>query len=721
MVIYAISDLEGFHPSELLPEYDGYDNIIKDHEVIICGDVLDSTMISEKDHLEKKIFNLRTIHQILFQPNLRLTFGNRDLNKLKVGPLTILKTKDNSSNILVDNFNNGLLNLDLATYNKFENLDWVHKMSNWYPFWGGINKENIGYWKDDNEPKETLGFFEKRFIKIFGPDTSKGTMSAGNLLKTIPKELRLYNESNNDYNAFIVLAVFKSMLLKPINPKEAIRKEFSTYTSPPTQNQFRGFLYKMFTDPKNNMIIHKCVCGNFFSKNHCECKDGTCKLCEDKENLYLFSHGGVTSEIIQENTLEKISQIFENESSLKLKEKLTDANQVLTGGYYHSMNPNRNLINVEDIINKIKLFNETMKTVIQKVLDEDYIKQKTPSNNMLLLLIASATFDCSSFETKIKATKESLCKDIGILNKKSDITSTMAGIKRLREKNVFFKNGTIYNIFGHNPNGFFPTIDLFENKSRTKKDDIINKTYLINLDTSNTFLTTSANKLKNEKVVIKDRKKSYLKIDGNNVSVNSNIYITVVNAEIAKDDNPFEYLENRKAVAAANAEKEAIEKRKAADQQTKQANTTDLERLAKANVIWVEAAEKAVVDAKKAAALEETILNQKIITFTLNTAQILKYESIQQPLEFNFTLEFKIDDNLNKKLKQIGENPKIFYHGVDSKNKLILLTYNRQGYSKCLIVLSEADFIRLYPQKGEKYLNKYLKYKQKYISLKKTT
>ena len=187
MVIYAISDLEGFHPSELIPDFK---DIISKDEVIICGDVLDSTMISKPDHIVNKSNNLKTLYDIVTKPNLRLTFGNRDLNKMKVLPLTILTTSDKTIPILVNKFNNGTIELDFINayteLKKIQNLEWVHKMSNWYPFWGGKIVENIEYWKNDNEPSQ-FGFFEKRFRKIFGDDTTVGTMSAVNLLETIPK------------------------------------------------------------------------------------------------------------------------------------------------------------------------------------------------------------------------------------------------------------------------------------------------------------------------------------------------------------------------------------------------------------------------------------------------------------------------------------------------------------------------------------------------------
>jgi len=318
-----------------------------------------------------KCNNLKTIFEILKKPNLKLTFGNRDLNKIKVGPLTILKTIDNSQNVLVNNFNKGELPLNLSTYLELNkvvgNLEWVQKMSNWYPFWGGINKDNIGHWRDENEPNgiykdkklvRSYGFFEKRFLKIFGADTKVGTMSADNLLETIPTELGLFIKDNNDFNAFIVLAVFKSMLLET---KLNLPDTFGALIFPKehlNQSKFRGFLYKMYTDDKNNMIIHKCVCG-MLNNNFCECKEGLCN-CQENKNMYLFSHGGVSSNIIDKNTIDEISKVlYDDNRSKSLKEKLRDANKVLlTGGYYSLQQKVENKTS-KDIEDKINLFNKT--------------------------------------------------------------------------------------------------------------------------------------------------------------------------------------------------------------------------------------------------------------------------------------------------------------------------------------------------------------------------
>ena len=654
MVIYAISDLEGFHPSELIPNYN---QIIKaqETEVIICGDVFDSTMFS-KDHLNNKSNNLKTIYEIVTQPKLKLTFGNRDLNKMKVGPLTILKTIDNSSNKLVDDFNNGLLDLNLESYNSFslndglKKLDWVHKMSNWYPFWGGINADNIGYWKNDNEPSQ-YGFFEKRFQKIFGPDTSVGTMSAGNLLETIPQELKLHIPGNNDFNAFVVLAVFKSMLLKVTTKTEKyteLSEFFSGTNIKLNQSMFRGLLYNMFLDDKNNMIIKKCYCANI--NNICKCIAGNCNCPNNKDNMYLFSHGGVSKNIISDNTLEQLSNVLVNDNSKNLRSKLTNVKklftQTQTGGYYIKSQP---IYTSKDIEDKILSFNQKMKETIKAIFDEDYTKQLEPSNNMLLLLIASASFDCESYIKKINGDL-SMCNNLDILKTSSDFTSTMAGIKRLRQqKSMFYKEGNLYNIFGHNPNGFLSTIDLFEN--------IDSKTYLINLDTSNTFLSTKANQK------TKDTS-SYLIINGNTISINANIKIKSEDNEILPVNvNPIKSLEESGDVA-----------------------------------------------------------NTKIIAFTNSADQNL----FMQSNVTNISITQAVNNDIDKHLKQIKENENIFYHGFLSKNrqKYILLTYHRSfgfPFPKCLVILKESEFNTIFPnpQSSGKYLNKYLKYKQKYISLKK--
>jgi len=233
----------------------------------------------------------------------------------------------------------------------------------------------------------------------------------------------------------------------------------------------------------------------------------------------------------------------------------------------------------------------------------------------------------------------------------------MAGIKRLRKENtMFFKNGNIYNIFGHVPNGFFPTIDLFEN--------VGNKTYLINIDTSNTFFSTKANK---QTLITR----SYLTINGKNISINSNISIKAEENEILVVENPINYLKTSQE----------------------------------------EASDKIII-----AFSNDEIKKKFLIKGSKN--------------EFNIILDLEINNDIDKNIQKIGTNEEIFYHGLVSKflNKFVVLTYNRpanpskKSFPRCLVILSEEDFNKIdFPQRTHDNLTfkkKYLKYKQKYISLK---
>ena len=79
---------------------------------------------------------------------------------------------------------------------------------------------------------------------------------------------------------------------------------------------------------------------------------------------------------------------------------------------------------------------------------------------------------------------------------------------------IFFNNKKLYNIFGHNPNGFGPTVDLFENGTY--------KTYLVNLDNSNTFLSSSLNRSLYEPSL---QTSSYILIEANSIKLKTNIFI----------------------------------------------------------------------------------------------------------------------------------------------------------------------------------------------------
>jgi hypothetical protein len=657
---YSISDLEGFYPKFILPMYDEIKSNHATHELIICGDIMDSTLKTTPDLtlkttpdpypniLKLKSNNIKTIYDIVTNQNIFLTFGNRDLNKIKVGPLTELYygVKNEENKELVSKFNSGNLEkLDIETYNKLSKLSalggWCQKMSNWYPFWS-VSKGN-SYWKSEAEPFEKknkdgkikkYGFFERRFYKIFGSDPLLGTMGADKLLQTIPMELGLYEESLPDYNAFVVLAVFKSMLQKVsftdkesklhkiLHPTVYTDASVATSVSSPviSQSIFKGLLYTLFTDEKNNMIIMRTDCAN----------------------TYLFSHGGVNSEIIERNTLEELDLILNNPKSAEFREKITDAKQI--GGYYKNTTVYNDQVFNESIIN----FNSKMKEVLNRIFEENYKELNKPSSNILFVLLATLSSNCQSIYSKMFSKVEAIvkCKELGILN--SSFRSTMAGIKELRSKNKIFYHRTngakLFNIFGHNPNGFGPTVDLFENGT--------NKTYLVNLDNSNTFLSSPLNRsLYNHELSTS----TYILIEDNSLKLKTKIFIqTKAEEQIQIDDNNdplFKYF---------------------------MSNATDDEK------------------------------NKIVLAYTGDTPSN----------NVDINIEDIIDDDMDKNLKLFGDNEHIFYHGMH-EDKLIF-NYRRvleAPFPRCLFIIDINIFKKRYIYRN--FQKKYLKYKQKYINLKK--
>ena len=99
--IRVISDLEGFDIEMYF--HDTYN-------LFVCGDIVDSTLVTtlKGTFLEAKSNNLKNILHCACNPNVRLLFGNRDLNKLKCKFLAELNhTGDETAQ-----FNNGNINLD---------------------------------------------------------------------------------------------------------------------------------------------------------------------------------------------------------------------------------------------------------------------------------------------------------------------------------------------------------------------------------------------------------------------------------------------------------------------------------------------------------------------------------------------------------------------------------------------------------------------------------
>jgi hypothetical protein len=620
--IRVVSDLEGFD----------IENYFHDtSNLFVCGDILDSTLSRGTpltgNYLTSKSNNLKNILHCASNPHVRLLYGNRDLNKIKCKYLAELTNTGTETT----NFNNGNINLNVETYNALReklNLDGVWKVSNmnsWYTFWSDVGKGKI--WTNFPSYKENP--FYDRFIEIFGVDNGKdngGTMSAQNLLETIPLEIGVSSD-NNDYKAFIVLAIFKSMLLRITN---RVRFEDVSIESMESSN-YKGWLYQMYLRKDNNLC--------------CFLDYGV-----DKENdnnfMYVFSHGGMPHKILDKPEL--FANILEYlDVSPELTKLLTDAVEyykvIPSGGFYNKVSDKTKLLSRDKIISSITILNEIVKANINVVLgneeiysdvidnsqsesnsvntlssddstqnstsidsvenetkqnpenvllkedevanssevstekdesheqkssdqtsdqgssksensslDEDICKDKdnktcpstcqwtenkctpkqqggvneeAPSNNMLFLLIISSGFNLYNFVNKITdvVLKETILRkligdkerqsleNLNSLYPSSDkITPMSTGFKTMRNDTPFLDNDNVQLVqfIGHSPNGFGSTIDKVECNLDNGSNAV---SYLINLDSSNSFSGSTLNNLDN-----KIKSKSYCKFKNNN-------------------------------------------------------------------------------------------------------------------------------------------------------------------------------------------------------------
>jgi hypothetical protein len=462
--ITIISDYEGEDINSKI-----YDNVSK-KGLIICGDMLDSTVskgyeeefnkLTGKINDIQKIYNLRNILAIVENKNIHLIFGNRDINKFKCKFLTRLNENEtNKKYPLIRAFNNGDINLSFEIYNQLKeslkNIQntqniWKADTKHWHPFWN-ITQSNI----DTND----IYIFLKRFYTIFG------YMNANNILYTIPIELgitlddkKINNSDYLDYLAFIVLAVFRTMTLISKNPKI----EISDITIIQTTNTLKdtilnGLLNKLYSNLPNTSFV------SYFNR---------------KNMLYIFSHGGISSTLINNNNMSELKVDLSNNYNSLIN---------MTGGGLNMLNlPSGTIISNLEKINNIYM--DILKKSYIKPLKYDY----KPNLDMLLSLSTSASYKPNS-DMKF------------ILN--SPITPGIDNI----ERNIFYcSDKNIVQIFGHQPKGFSTSISKFIDGDK--------KTYLINLDSSQSYKYTS----------ISGKSDSFLSFENNIPILRSTIDITKI-------------------------------------------------------------------------------------------------------------------------------------------------------------------------------------------------
>jgi hypothetical protein len=135
-------------------------------------------------------------------------------------------------------------------------------------------------------------------------------MSAQNLLHTIPAELEIDLKSididqnyMDDYKAFIVLAIFKSMCMK-INTQET-----SDFIISNTSHSrfFKGWLYKLYMSQNTSFVSYRI----------------SSDANGDNKILHIFSHGGISNTLMS-NKYDHLFQFCKSIEKSNLMNKIKD-------------------------------------------------------------------------------------------------------------------------------------------------------------------------------------------------------------------------------------------------------------------------------------------------------------------------------------------------------------------------------------------------------------
>lgn len=490
----CISDPEGYDINQLINNNKESNNRpSENNNLVILGDLLDSTLIGGNinDFLDKKSFNLRNIANFMNNDNIYAALGNRDLNKLKCLKLLMLDNEGNNNNNnkywykKYNNLSDMAYNLidrtkpDKRGNYKGNSLWYVKSLTNkngWAPVWNNKFKD-----KWNNESPESQNRCLDRFNIIFGADGAVGTMSAQNLLHTIPHELKQLNLiNNNNYNdefkAALVLCVF-ILLLSDCKDGEIMNLKING-------KNLVGMLRNYYINDRTFVCYY------------------IDKGLEGLKKLYLFSHGGMTSQFF-DNDINKLLPNFKlNNGNISISNS-TSVNGTSTGG---KIIEKYKEYNIETIKYKIKTYNEEYKKLIKKVLNE-YSSSETSSEELKILL-TTAPYIYKQDEQNIYS---------AVL-----YSPVVPGFKNMRNNTINVINYKLcYNIYGHTPDGYSPIIDY------VMKEDKI-KGYNINCDISNTLIgnTFRAN--------INNNNYSYLLfyLNQNKISNNTSISLNEQNEQL---------------------------------------------------------------------------------------------------------------------------------------------------------------------------------------------
>jgi hypothetical protein len=321
--IKIIANPEGFNINELFKIEQEKTN----EKRIICGNLIDSCSESGCEFIEKKKFNIRNIEKCINDEDYSLIFGPRDLNKIKIIPLTILNLSQNAKiNTFITNYNNNVNDFKYPTNDELQGLSFqVENIDDYFfSFWNRYNRgADIGKKLDtliDASSKHKI-IFLKRFIEIFYD------IDALNLIVTIPLEIFDEYKLNNlndeiinidklkeSYKAFmnfihkngkLTIEQLESLDKLAYYTIVAFRKMLNGVVI--QQGKIDGLLFNLYINNKNNLIQ------TFYAQG-------------SKQVITILSYGGVNRKLAKHGVkilknfyynLQNLNKIFEVINSAK--------------------------------------------------------------------------------------------------------------------------------------------------------------------------------------------------------------------------------------------------------------------------------------------------------------------------------------------------------------------------------------------------------------------
>jgi len=426
------SDYEG---TSSIKQINVFVNAITDDnkQVIYLGDLFDNT--SDCSKKSENYCSLKMLKYLVDYPDKsRYVVGNRDINKIKLVQLLNfvdntpwwrnkdddipktttqwVKTKDWVKLTLNDMY------IDIVSKLIIDNMNnndiWEAKTMEYYvPFWSKLPDVLVKNWRENGDFIKPMTTLYNRFLRIFGTDTKIGTMSADNILNGIPNELFKDNidnvitgikskltditKINNidlEIQAALVFTIFMRMLDQSLY-KPNLNKKMS-FTD---KTDIDGYLWKYLSQASPALYANI------------------------NNELFLFSHGGITNEFVKIDSLTKLNEITLDQWKLILnsptleQEIGTDVDETT---------------HIAFINNKIQSYNKHY----QKILQSCFANPKFNKELMILLAISAPAENNNLLRVEHKYLTSSYSPIQPKRPKASNLTMTASSTK-------------IYNIWGH--------------------------------------------------------------------------------------------------------------------------------------------------------------------------------------------------------------------------------------------------------------------------------